>query len=106
MHVRLHLLRDRGRPIPKWQFATKQPIAVEITLREERDEVLNRFTRVARALIKPGHPHQDIPPLRDVQLVELSSSRMVLSGIERGDEALSVRPADCAQTWVCWLGDE
>lgn len=106
MLVYLHRLRDRGWPVPKWQFATKRPIAGELTLHEERDDLLNRHTRVARLRAPTGAAALDIPPLLDAQLVELSSSRLILSGIERQEQPLISKVEDFAQTWVCWLSDE
>ncbi len=47
MLIRLHRLRERGWPIPRYQFAFKKTILGELTVHEVRDPVLNRHTRVA-----------------------------------------------------------
>jgi len=44
-----------------------------------------------------------LPALRDVQLVELTRERLILSGIERYEDITMNRIEDFAQTWVCWL---
>lgn len=102
MLYRLYLLRDRGGLIPKWQRATHRGVLGQLTLDECRDPVLNRMTRVAELL----DPHTGAPlpvaPLRDVQLIRLTGSLMVLSGTERvEDERIAERTYDVAQTW--WL---
>ncbi|WP_150428884.1 hypothetical protein [Dechloromonas sp. CZR5] len=106
MLIYLQRLRDHGRAIPKWQFATLRPIPGDLMLREERDDVLNRHTRVARLRAPGGAAALDIPRLLDAQLIELSDCRLILSGIERIEEPLVNRVEDFAQTWVCWLKDD
>lgn len=106
MLVRLHRLRERGCPIPKWQFATKRPVHGELTVHEERDDLLNRYTRVAKVRSLDDTQPLDIPPLRDVLLVELTRERLILSGIERHEDITISKIEDVAQTWVCWLTDE
>lgn len=104
MRIFLHRLRDNGWPIPKYQFAFKPPLVGDLVVLEQRDDVLNRYTRAAK--FTPAVPDQGHNLLLDAQLVELSSTRLVLSGIERQhDQALS-RIVDYAQTWVGWLSDE
>lgn len=103
MIVFLHRLRERGRPIPKYQFAFKEAIEGVLTVHEERDAVLNRHTRIARLRSPVGANRLDIPPLLDATLIELTAERLVLSGIERHNDVAIVKIEDFAQTWVCWL---
>ena len=78
MRVSVHRLRERGWPIPKYQFAFRHTVAGELTLSEEWDEVLSRHTRVAR-LRSAGGETLGVP-LLDAQLVKLTNERLVLSG--------------------------
>ena len=103
MLVRLHRLRERGWPIPKYQFAFKQARLGELTLTEVRDSVLNRYTRMAKLSGVEGAKPQLAPPLLDAQLIELTQERMILSGIERYEDIVIAKIEDFAQTWVCWL---
>jgi len=98
MIVYLHRLRDRGWPIPKYQFAFKMPAEGELTLKEELDPVFNRHIRVARFVLG-----QDSLKLLDAQLIELTRERLILSGIERERDDLINKIEDFAQTWVCWF---
>lgn len=103
MIVRLHRLRERGWPVPKYQFAFRAPLPGELILFELRDDILNRHTRVARLLTEAGALRSDIPDLLDAQVLSLTRERMVLSGIERDEDVALNRIVDFAQTWVCWL---
>ena len=103
MIVYLHRLRDRGWPIPKYQLAFKDGVAGNLTLHEERDAVLNRYTRIARLQSPAAATKLDVPPLLDAILVELTAERLVLSGIERHEDVAIARIEDVAQTWVCWF---
>lgn len=103
MLVFLHRLRTRGVPIPKYQFAFKEPVEGELTLRDEIDSVFNRHLRVATLSTAAGQ--SDTPALRllDAQLIELTRERLILSGIEREhDEAIN-KIENFAQTWICWF---
>lgn len=101
MKVHLHRLRVRGSPVPKYQFALKRPVEGILTVRETRDDILNRSTRIAR-LQSPTA----VPPLLDVQLIELTAERMILSGIERHEDPVLQKIEDFAQTWLCWFDGE
>lgn len=103
MIVYLHRLRDHGWPIPKYQFAFKEPVEGELTLHEERDSILNRHARIARLRSLVATVKLDVPPLLDAQLVELTRERLVLSGIERFEDITISKTQDFAQTWVCWF---
>lgn len=103
MKVNLHRLRERGWPIPKYQFAFKPTLEGELTLHEERDAVLNRYTRVARLRAIEPASGALVPALLDAQLLELTRERIILSGIERIEEPALSKIEDFAQTWVCWL---
>lgn len=102
MLIYLYRLRDAGRPIPRYQFAFKPPAPGELLVLECRDNVLNRATRAAE--FRPAGVTEAV--LLDAQLVELSSSRLVLSGIERHHDELLNRITDYTQTWVCWFSAE
>ena len=103
MLIRLHRLRERGWPIPKYQFAFKEALLGDLTLREERDGVLNRYTRVAKVRSTGRGSPLLVPRLLDAQLLEVTRERLVISGIERIEELSISKIEDFAQTWVCWL---
>ena len=103
MIVRLHRRRDRGWPIPKYQFAFKEPLVGELTIHEARDEVLNRHTRIARLWHPTTGLLLEIPPLLDAQVVGLTRELLSLSGIERIEDPVLSKVEDFAQTWLCWL---
>jgi hypothetical protein len=102
MLVKIHCLRDRGRPLPKHQFAFKPAPAGWLTVHEEHDNLLNRHTRVARFQAIENR-RELFPALRDAQLIEMTRERLILSGIERYEDITINRIEDFAQTWVCWL---
>lgn len=105
MLIRLHRLRERGWPIPRYQFAFKAPELGDLTVHEERDEVLNRYTRVAKVRsTEKGNPLL-VPRLLDAQLLEMTKERLVLSGIERVEDPVILKVEDFAQTWVCWMSE-
>ncbi len=103
MFIYLHRLRERGRSIPKYQFAFKQPVHARLTVHETFDPVLNRQTRIARLADPISGQMLDIPPLHDTQLVGLTKEFMSLSGIERVEDDLGLGTNDYAQTWLCLL---
>lgn len=96
-------MREKGWPVPRYQFAFRQTTPGDLTLHEQRDNVLNRFTRVAT--LRSLEPGSELlaPILLDAQLIELTRERLILSGIERLEEPLILKVEDFAQTWVCWL---
>lgn len=106
MIVRLQRLRHRGVTIPKYQHAFTTPIEGELLISEERDPVLNRYTRIAKLINPTTHAALDVPPLRDVQIVGLTRDVMSLSGIERIEDITILKIEDFAQSWLCWLGTE
>lgn len=103
MLVFLHRLRTRGVPIPKYQFAFKEPVEGELWLREESDSVFNRHLRVATLKPPPGVSGEPLHRLLDAQVIELTRERMILSGIEREHDLAINKIEDFAQTWVCWF---
>lgn len=102
MLIRLHRLRDSGVPIPRYQFAFKATVAGELTIGEERDQVLNRYTRVAK--LRPAYGGELlVPMLLDAQVVELTRERLIISGLERIEDPAILKTIDFAQTWLCWF---
>lgn len=102
MQVDLYFIRERGGVIPKWQRATHRAIHGELSIIERRDDVLNRASRVAEIHdINTGTVLETVPPLFDAQVVHLSKSLMIISGIERIPDVFINRVYDFAQTW--WL---
>ena len=102
MYVKINCLRNHGRPIPKHQFAFKQPLPGKLTVHEERDNLLNRHTHVAR-FYSVEHGKELLPPLREAQLIEITTERLILSGIERIEDMTIKKVEDVAQTWLCWF---
>lgn len=102
MLVRIHCFRDNGKPIPKHQFAFKEPVLGWLTVHEERDDLMNRHTRIARLRALDG-TNELLPALRDAQMIELTRERLIISGIERHEDVTISRIVDVAQTWVCWI---
>lgn len=108
MIVRVHRVRERGCPIPRYQFAFKRPIAGELVILEVRDPVQNRHSRVAR-LLDPatGAALKEVPQLIDVQVIALTRDCLTLSGIERHEDVAISKIEDFAQSWLCLLdGDD
>lgn len=102
MLVKIHCLREHGRPIPKHLFAFKEPVLGRLNVHEERDQLLNRHTRVAR-FHSIGNGNELLSALREVQLIEITSERLILSGIERFEDIAINKLEDLAQTWLCWF---
>lgn len=104
MNVRLLRLRERGWPYPRYRFAFLEPITGDLIVFEQRDEILNRTTRVAK-LVDPntGAQVENIPLLRDAQLVGMTRDSLSLSGIERIEDAAIQKIEDFAQSWLCML---
>ena len=76
------------------------PVSGLIELDELQASVFGRASRIAR-LRHPERPlgsAELIPPLLDVQLLQIRERRLVLNGIER--EATDAGMVDYAQTWV------
>lgn len=48
MLVKIHCLREHGRPIPKHQFAFKEPVLGMLNVHEERDQLLNKLEDLAQ----------------------------------------------------------
>ena len=102
MLIHLHRLRDLGVPIPKYQFAFKTTVTGILTVHEERDALLNRYTRIAR-LRSPLSGRELLVQMLDAHLVEITNERIVLSGLERVEDRAILKSTDYAQTWVCWV---
>ena len=103
MLIRLHRLRDRGWPSPRYQFALRRQSWVSLRCHEMRDPVLNRHTRVASLWTLTSGELLSVPALLDTVLVGLTREVLSLSGIERVEDPLNLRVEDFAQTWLCWL---
>lgn len=95
-------MRDCGTPIPRYQFAFKATVAGELTIHEERDQVLNRYTRIARLRPEFGGELL-VPALLDAQVLDLTRERLILSGLERVEDPAILKTTDFAQTWLCWF---
>lgn len=102
MIFKLFLIREKGGVLPKWQRATHHGIRGELSLSEQKDDVFNRVSRVAVMLDEHSQaPIAKVAPLYDAQLVRLTKSLMILSGVERIHDPIINRTYDFAQTW--WL---
>lgn len=78
MLVKIHCLRERGRPLPKHQFAFKKAVTGWLSVHEERDGLLNRYTRVAR-FRGIENSNELLPALRDAQLIEMTRCSFLIS---------------------------
>lgn len=106
MIIRLQRLRERGRPIPKYQHAFKSLVEGELLVFEERDSVLNRHTRLAKIVNPATYASVGVPPLLDVQIVGMTREFISLSGIERIEDRAILKIEDFAQTWLCWMKED
>lgn len=103
MIVYLQRLRERGVQIPKYQHAFKTLVDGELLVFEQRDDSLNRYTRMAKLINPATSAERDVPQLRDVQLVGMTRDVISLSGIERIEDIAISKVEYFAQTWLCWL---
>lgn len=103
MIVHVQRLRQRGIQIPKYQHAFKTLVDGELLVFEQRDDLLNRYTRMAKLIDPRTSAQLDVPVLRDVQLVGMTRDVISLSGIERIEDVAISKIEDFAQTWLCWL---
>ena len=90
-------LRVRGVRVPA---SSRTAVTGLLELDELQASAFGRASRIAR-LRHPERPlgtAELIPPLLDVQLLQVRERRLILSGIER--EPTEVGMADFAQTWV------
>jgi len=92
-------MRCKGRRVPKWQLHRATRYVGQLTVTEERDELLHRTCRVARVIDDFRRPTNVLPPLFDATLLWMSNDQMVLTGFERDDSIGSI--TDYAQTWLC-----
>lgn len=100
MQVSVVRLWVNGKLVPRWQLAQLKPTIGDLSLKESRDEHLNRFQRSAHLFDSTGAINQRkgelIPPLIDAAVLWIRDRRMTISGFER-DEMSSVT---YAQTWL------
>jgi hypothetical protein len=99
MKLAVVCLRCKGRRVPKWQLHRAQRFEGQLTITEERDDVLHRTTRVARVIEVEPRPINLLPPLFDATLLWMSNDQMALTGFERVDSTGDY--TDYAQTWLC-----
>ncbi|GIZ51089.1 hypothetical protein NCCP691_11030 [Noviherbaspirillum aridicola] len=92
----VRLWRD-GIQVPRWQLAQLQPVAGELRIEENKDELLRRFLRVARLLgcTAPDLGRDMLPPLVDAAVIYIKGDRISISGFERGEMSQTY-----AQTWL------
>ncbi len=105
MKVAVVCLRRAGRVVPRWQLHRAERVLGELTVEEQLEPALSRYTRVARVLNHQHRPADKLPPLLlDATLLWIRGGRMALTGFERlagvGDQT------DYAQTWLCEGSDE
>jgi hypothetical protein len=79
VHVKVTCARNRGRVLSKFQ-RDRAWRSGEVVIREQQDSELHRAVRVA-TLMHEGR--EVLPPLIDVQVVEMTSDWWTLTGFER-----------------------
>ena len=92
-------LRYRGRPLPKREWANRNPIAGELRVEQLFDEELKRHIRIAKlsSLTRVTGP-EEFPALYDPKLIAMSPQAFTLAGFER------IEGADYAQSWLVTPG--
>jgi len=99
MKLAVVCLRCKGRRVPKWQLHRAMRVVGEMTITEQRDDVLHRISRVARVIDFQRRPMDLLPPLFDATLLWMSNDQLALTGFERDDTTGTA--TDFAQTWLC-----
>jgi hypothetical protein len=99
MKVAVITLREKGRPIPKWQLHRAERHDGHLTIREEHDKALHRTCRIARVVKVNRFAENLLPPLFDATLIWMSNDQMAITGFERDTSTGSL--TDYAQTWLC-----
>lgn len=94
-------LREGGRPIPRWQQATREWREGLLRIQEEKDALTGRTMLVAR-LHHADRGNEVRQPLLDARIVQMNDDRMVLTGIERDE----LHRVDVAQAWLLLKGRE
>lgn len=93
------LLREDGKPVPRWIQRAGRWYEGLLTAKEEHDRLLGRHVLVAR-LASPGRDSEVVPPLIDARLVHMDSERMVFTGLSRDQ----LTRKDQAQAWLLMRG--
>jgi len=99
MRLAVVCLRCKGRRVPKWQLHRATRMVGEMTITEQRDDVLHRISRVARVIDFQRRPIDLLPPLFDATLLWMSNDQLAVTGFERVDTTGDF--TDFAQTWLC-----
>jgi hypothetical protein len=88
-------LRYRGRPLPKREWANRNPVVGELRVEQLFDEELGRHIRIARlaSLTRVIGP-EEFPTLYDPKLIAMSPQAFTLAGFER------IQGVDYAQSWL------
>ena len=71
----------------------------EMTITEQRDDLLHRISRVARVIDFQRRPIDLLPPLFDATLLWMSNDQLAVTGFERVDTTGDF--TDFARTWLC-----
>jgi hypothetical protein len=72
----------------------------EMTITEQRDDVLHRISRVARVIDFQRRPIDLLPPLFDATLLWMSNDQLAVTGFERVDTTSPISPRlGCVRRW-------
>lgn len=91
--------RDQGALIPRHRQAFIHRPEGDLQVREEYAKTLGRHLLVARLLDGAGRALEGVPPLFDVQVVQITIDTILLSGYERLRDDKGVKLQDFSQTW-------
>jgi hypothetical protein len=91
--LRLHY--DRGTPVGSAKIFVSAHGTLDVT--EQRDDAFRRLVR--RAVFHRLDGGEQIPALRDAQLLQWSAAGMILTGVEEVADDKLDRPRLYAQTW-------
>src|SRR5208283_4953888 len=75
MKVSVVCLRRAGRVVPRWQVHRAERVVGELTVEEQLDPALYRYTRVARVVDTQHRPTDRLPPLIDATLLWVRGGR-------------------------------
>jgi len=90
-------MRERGKPRPKRDVESSEPVSGDLIISQQQSEQYGRMTKVASFHLTGAADKPPLPPLHDVELSWMGTNGFVLTGIEFiGDVAYG-------QSWWCRL---
>lgn len=95
------LLRNEGKPVPRWLQTNATWVEGQLRLREEFDQITRRHTTVAR-FYQVGSPNEVMRNLIDARFIVIEDDYSIVTGMERDE----MTRCDRAQAWFLTKGRE